>query len=350
MRRLSDHRAGRTRRQPAWARLPDEKLLDVRLCDLGVSLEGQPVARRIRRLYGQLQERGLRLRPHVWVSSEWFSPDGVPGIGVPFYLAHDRLLKLERRMMLEAEGSSERQCMKILRHEAGHAYCTAYRLHYRKRWRDTFGRFSAPYPESYRPDPGSRRYVLHFESWYAQAHPAEDFAETFAVWLQPRSQWRRQYRGWPALRKLELVDELMAQISHTPAAVQSRRHVDPLRDLRMTLREHYRNKRRRFAREWPDFYDHHLQRIFSAERKHAGNEAAAAFLRRVRPEIREVVSGWTGVYQYAIDQVIRDMIDRCRELRLRVALREREARMQAMIMVTVQTMNYVHSGQQHFAL
>jgi hypothetical protein len=350
MHRNSHQRTGRARRRGAWARLPDEKLLDVRLCDLDVSLEARPVARWIRRLYRELEERGLRLRPHVWVSSEWFSPDGVPGIGVPFYLAHDRLLKLERRMMLAAEGSSERQCMRILRHEAGHAYCTAYRLHYRKRWRQAFGRFSKPYPETYRPDPDSRRYVLHFDSWYAQAHPAEDFAETFAVWLQPRSQWRREYRGWPALGKLEVVDQLMAEINGAPAAVQSRRHVDPLRELRMTLREHYRRKQRRFAREWPDFYDHHLQRIFSAEPRHAGNETAAAFLRRVRPEVRAAVADWTGVYQYTIDQVLRDMIDRCRELRLRLALREREARMQTMIMVTVQTMNYLHSGQHHFAL
>ena len=145
-----------------------------------------------KRLYTELEQRGITFRPHVWLAEEWFSPDGIPGIAMPFYLAHPRLERLERRIMREAEGGNSRWLMRILRHEAGHALDNAYRLRRRKCWREVFGPASLPYPHRYRARPGSRRYVHHLGEWYAQAHPTEDFAETFAVWLKPRSNWRTQ--------------------------------------------------------------------------------------------------------------------------------------------------------------
>src|SRR3712207_5133915 len=176
--------------------------------DIGVT-GVQTCALPICRLHFELDESGLRFRPHVWLSEEWFSPDGVPGFAIPFYLAHPRLMKLERAQMLEVEGGIEKECMAIMRHEAGHAISNAFGLHRRRRWRETFGRFSVPYPEHYMPDPNSRSFVLHLGAWYAQAHPAEDFAETFAVWLAPASRWQKRYVSWPAMRKLRYVDELM---------------------------------------------------------------------------------------------------------------------------------------------
>ena len=190
--------------------MSDERLLDMRIRDLPVRIEGSFLEDRVRRLHSELEERGIRFKPHVWLAHEWFTPDGVPGIAVPFYLSHPRLMKLERKQMLEVEGGSDAECMRILRHEAGHALDNAYRLHFRRRWRELFGSFREPYPQSYKPRPGSRNYVLHLNAWYAQAHPAEDFAETFAVWLTPASRWRVRYHGWPALRKLQYVNDLMA--------------------------------------------------------------------------------------------------------------------------------------------
>ena len=162
-----------------------------------MQIQGTPLEGRIEKLYEELTARQLRFRPHCWLSEEWFSPDGTPGIAIPFYLAHPRLARLERKMMLEVEGGTNESCLKILRHEAGHALDTAYRLHRRQEYRRLFGRYSDPYPEFYQPRPFSRRYVLHLDLWYAQSHPVEDFAETFAVWLRPLSRWRTQYKGWP---------------------------------------------------------------------------------------------------------------------------------------------------------
>lgn len=330
--------------------ISDEALWDTRLCDLPAEIEGTAVAHRVARLYSELKDRRIRLMPHLWFSNEWFSPDGIPGIALPFYLSHKRLKKLEMKQMLEVEGGGERECLRILRHEAGHAIDTAYRLHYRKRWRELFGSFTEPYPETYTPKPDSRDHVLHLRRWYAQAHPAEDFAETFAVWLDPNSRWKVRYRGWPAMRKLVYVDELMKEIVDQPPVIKSRRKIEPLSHFKYTIRQHYRDKRLHYATEWPDFYDRDLRRIFSSDSEFADRPTAANFLRRIRPEIRHLVADWTGTYQYTIDQVLQDMIDRCRELKLRLAMDESEGKQHAMVMLTVQTMNYVHAGHYRVAL
>lgn len=352
-RRMGSH-AVKSRSRPPRPRLAaatDDRVLDLRLRDLGVSLARTAVAGRIRRVLGELRSRGIVHRPHVWISTEWFSPDGVPGFAVPFYLAHPRLMKLEQKMMLEVEGGSEREALKIIRHEVGHTICTAYRLYYRKEWRRLFGAYSLPYPSVYKPDPFSRKFVLHFNAWYAQAHPAEDFAETFAVWLKsPPAVWRRQYAGWPALRKLEYVESLMHEIAGAIPVVRNRRTVEPLWQSGLTLREHYRRKRRRYAEDWPDFYDRDLRRVFSDDPRYLGRETAASFLRRVSPRVRPIVADWTGTHQYTIDQVLLDMIDRCRELKLRLALPQREAQSQVTLMLMVQTLNFLHEGRHHFAI
>lgn len=333
----------RSRHQHWWARLPDKKLLDVRICDLHVYINGTPLEKHVQRLYAELDQAGLRFRPHYWLSGEWFAPNHVPGIAMPFYLAHPRLMRLEDRLMLEVEGGTRKWCMQLLRHETGHAFETAYRLSRRVRWKKVFGSASKPYPEVYRPRPFSKRYVLHLDWWYAQSHPCEDFAETFAVWLTPGIKWRQIYQGWPALRKLEYVDELMSEIGRAAPPVRSKRHVEPLRSIKKTLREHYADKQERYGSRYPDFYDRDLRRLFPTTETSAGGPAAAAYLRRIAPELRQLVAGWTGEYNYTVDLVLKDMIKRCRELDLRVTSTEQELKLEAAVMLTVQTMNFVYS-------
>lgn len=320
------------------------------MSELRLVIEGTILEHRIDRLHEDLDRKGLAFRPHTWLSSEWFSPDGVPGIALPFYLAHPRLEKLERKQMLTVEGERENHCLRILRHEAGHAIDNAFRLHRRKRWREHFGPYSAPYPSHYKPKPHSRNYVLHLDAWYAQAHPAEDFAETFAVWLQPGSKWKQRYKDWPAMRKLEYVDELMHEIADESPPVRNREKVEPLSQLHMTLRQHYRRKRMHYADDFPDFYDADLRKLFSDEPRYKARPTAASFLRRIRPELRLTVARWTATHPYTIDQVLRDMIDRCKELKLRLSKSEPDTRREAFIMLTVQTMNFLHSGQHRVAL
>jgi hypothetical protein len=232
----------------------------------------------------------------------------------------------------------------------GHAIDNAYRLHHKRSWRLVFGKASIPYPDEYQPKPYSKRFVLHLDNWYAQSHPTEDFAETFAVWLTPGAPWRKQYVGWPAFKKIEYVDGLMKSVSGTLAPVRSRRTVEPLRELRMTLREYYEDKRARYGTERPQFYDKDLRRLFSDLPETQLNPRAATFLRRVGPQLRRLVSRWTGEYQYTIDQALEEMIDRCEELKLRMDRPEEQAYLEAAIMLTVQTMNSLHSGRHRLAL
>jgi hypothetical protein len=333
-----------------WEKWTNEELFDLRLCDLGVTLEGIWLEDCMERLSAELERRALHFRPHVWLSHDWFSPDGIPGIAIPFYLAHPRLMRLERSLMLEVEGGSRDECMKILRHECGHAIQHAYQLQRRRRWQDLFGKSSQKYPEVYRPNPASRRYVQHLRLYYAQSHPDEDFAETFAVWFQPRAVWRKRYSGWPALKKLEYVDELMEELKEAPLIIRSRQQVDPLHKITRTLREYYEEKQRLYRVSSPDLYDRDLTRLFSDDPKHRPYELASKFLRRNRAEIRRLVSRWTGEYQFTLEQVLNDMMSRCRELKLRAVGSERELRMDFAVLLTVQTMHSLYSRKNWIAL
>jgi len=332
-----------------WAAWPDERLLDLRFCDLGVALEDSWLDARAREVWAELEARGLRLRPHVWLSTEWFSPEGVPGIALPFYLAHPRLSRLERAMMLEVEGGTPEDCRMILRHECGHCAQHAWRLHRRGTWRRRFGDTHRPYPEIYRPNPASQRYVQHLRQYYAQAHPDEDFAETFAVWLTPRSAWRRRYAGWPALRKLEYVDELMRELRGQAPAVRSRRTVEPLSQMRRTLREHYAEKQAHYARWRPTVQDRDLQRLFAAEPGRRG-EPATRFLRRNRGEIRRLVSRFTGESPFTLERVLDDVTARCRVLDLRASGNERRLRVDFSLLLTVRTVHFHYSRKNWIAL
>jgi hypothetical protein len=323
----------------AWASLPDEQLLQLRLRDLKVTVKGTWLEDCLNALHEELAQRDIRIKPHAWISSEWFSPDNTPGIAFPFYLAHPRLMQLEKKKILDVEGGTWSECMSILRHEAGHVVQHAYQLHSRRRWQRLFGASSKHYPSYYRPNPASRHFVQHLRLWYAQSHPDEDFAETFAVWLRPRSNWRTRYAGWPALRKLEYVDELMTEIASQRPLLTRRERVEPLSQLTDTLAEHYRKKLALYAFETPKTYDRDLHRLFSADPKHHRSQAASVFIRRNRAQIRELVSRWTGEYQLTLDAVLDDIIARCRELNLRAVGPERKLMMEFTVLLTAKTVH-----------
>jgi hypothetical protein len=335
---------------PEWAAFPDEKLLEVRMCDLGLTIEGTELEQRIAQVDAELDVRGLRVRLRYWLSDEWFTPDGVPGVAIPFYLAHPRLAKLELAQMLEVEGGDPESCMRILRHEVGHAIDNAYQIRRRPTRRRIFGPPATPYPEYYTPKPYSKSFVQHLDHWYAQSHPDEDFAETFAVWLDPQSMWATRYAGWPAERKLQYMDRLMRELTRQRPTVNSKRQIDPLSRLRKTLGEHYRRKREHYGLDHPDFYDSDLRNLFSDSSQYAKNPSAAKFVRRIRREVRMTVASFTDSYQYTIDQLIEKIIERCRDLNLRLMDSEESTKTDFLVFLTVQTMNYLHSGRHRVAL
>ncbi len=326
-----------------WDRLTDAQLLELRICDLPIRIEGSWLEPMVDRLQEELWNHKLHVKPNVWLSSEWFAPDGIVGIGIPFYLADPKLMRLEKKMMFSVEGGTPRTCMQILRHEAGHAVDNAFRLHRRKLWRETFGSHAEPYPDYYKPRPNSRKFVHHLRGWYAQAHPAEDFAETFAVWLTPNSRWRKAYSDWPALKKLECVHALMKDVAGKAPPVKSKRRIDPIETDKRTLEAYYRERQMRYLEDWPDVEDEELNRLFT-EDYDPNRPTAAQFLRRVQQRLRENVAYWTNVHPYTIDQVLLDTIDRCKELQLRLAKSEKETFHDATLLLTVRTMNFIHTA------
>jgi len=329
--------------------MSDEQLLSLRFCDLKLKIERSPVAKRVRRLYRELDKRQIGFRPHVWLSEEWFSPDGVPGIAVPFYLAHPRLERLERRMMRNVEGGSAESAMRILRHEAGHAIDTAYRLRRRKRWREIFGPASLPYPDTYRARPGSRRYVQHLGEWYAQAHPCEDFAETFAVWLKPNSSWRRTYAQWPAFHKLEFVDELLENVRGTRPPVRNREVVEPLRENTHTLADHYRRKLRRYSMYRRTVTDHLLERVFTAERLRRAPRAST-FLRAHSLHLVNATMRELHAERYSVEQILRIVVERAEKLGLWMRGSRRDALRHARWMLVYLTRLYAQGESPRLSL
>jgi hypothetical protein len=307
-------RARKTRPAYRWERFDDDALLRLRFCDLGLRIAGSPVHADAQRLVAELEQRGIRFKPHFWFSTEWFSPDGVPGIAVPFFLGHPRLVRLERRLLGEAEGGNRRWRLRLLRHELGHAIDTAFGLRRRNDWRQVFGTASALYSRDYTARPRSRNHVLHLEHWYAQSHPTEDFAETFAVWLRPKARWRAEYAGWPALAKLEFVDRLMTELAGRTPAKRDRSRIEPLTDNHRTLGEHYR-RRVHLSESGEQRYDSWLTRVLPPAAGSVGN-SAERLLTDLKPQLIRALLRSSRAHPYVVFQVLRAVRRRTRELQL----------------------------------
>lgn len=331
--------------EPKWADYDDEVLLKTRICDLKLAIQGADLEGYIQQLYDELGRKGLAFRPPCYLADEWLCPDGEPVIGIPFYLAHPRLKKLEKKMVLEVEGETKEECMKFLRHEAGHAYNYAYRLYRRPRWRKLFGPFSQEYPETYIPRPYSKRFVRHLENCYAQYHPDEDFAETFAVWLTPKDDWREEYKNWKAaLAKLGYVDEVMAAIrGRSPVHTCTKKYWSADR-LKQTLGYYYRKKRREYAEDLPGFFDPDLKRIFRQVPSDKPKERADQFIKRHRRNIIKSVGMWTGKNKYFINHLIHDLIDTSSDLELYRYVDENQALLEFTTYINTIVMNYLFTG------
>ncbi|MDF1797970.1 MAG: putative zinc-binding metallopeptidase [Planctomycetota bacterium] len=329
---------------PAWSELGDEALLDTRLRDLGLDLHGSAVEPCLQKLDHDLERVGLRFRPYAWLSTDWFTPDGCTGFAIPFYLAHPRLKRLERSQMLEVEGGSADECLRILRHETAHAIDNAYHLRRRRRWRELFGSPTEPYDASYSPDPTSRAHVVNLGYWYSQSHPLEDWAETFAVWLGSGGRWRKRYAGWEALGKLEYVDELMCEVRERPPALRTRTREDSLPRLAMTLREYYERKHRTYSQEANPAFDGQLARVFPARSSGASGMRAATFLRKSRKALVRRVSHATGQNRYLLDHVVREMIERSTSHDLCLNSKAGDALVDAAVLLTSFSGHYLYGA------
>lgn len=329
---------------PTWVGLKDDELLSCRICDLGVHIAGSDLEGRVDQFQQELNERGLAFRPACYLGDEWFSPAGVPAIAIPFYLAHPRLKALEHRQMLEVEGGTPEWFQQLLRHECGHAIDHAYRFSSREDWRRIFGSPETEYaPETYQPRPYSKGFVQHLPNWYAQAHPDEDFAETFAVWLSMKpEEWRETYRRWKALEKLKFVHSLMEEAKSSTPKVSRGRLISDASKLRKTLARYYAERRKTYAEDFPDFYDADLRVIF--ENGEPQGEPAARVMRKNRAVLVGSIVRWTQQRKYTVDMLVRRLIKRCQQLDLRAPRDQSRLSYDLAAYLAALVTNHLHTG------
>lgn len=330
---------------PGWHDLDDDQLLNRKISSLGLTVTGTGIEPLIQRLREELSAKGLSFHPSCHVGDEWFVPVGIPAIFVPFFLLHDRLRRLEATMMLEVEGDNPEWFMRLIRHEAAHAYAYAYQLFRKRKWQRVFGKTSTDdTPQFYRPRPFSRAYVVHLDDWYAQSHPDEDFAETFAVWLTPGLDWRARYQGWKALQKLEYVDQLMREIAGRPPPYLPAFREKDFNCLNQKLKTYYAKKRKQFEDSYPDFYDRDLRQLFAGPPEAGPAARASVWLRARRRRLMDAVCESSNEKKYRVNKLLSRLIDRCDRLDLHLHPAEPAPDMAVAAYVTTLVMNYLFTG------
>jgi hypothetical protein len=321
------------------------RILKSTVDQLGLRIEGTYLEQLVTKLYEELDAAGIAFKPKVYLADEWACPDGVPVIGLPFYLADENLTRLEDEMMEGVETRSEDSILAYLRHEAGHALNYAYRLHERPEWNQVFGDYGAPYVDDYVPKPFSRNFVRHIPGYYAQKHPDEDFAETFAVWLTPGSRWREIYKGWGAYDKLVYVERIVREIGPCSPVVTGEDYDFAADAIVHSLDEHYRRQRPSML-ELPAELDHELREVFHAGRRpEAGAWPASAFIAKHRRALTWNVSHWTGLYDVIVRSLLTHFEERSERLELWLRQEEEhETLVRFTALVSALCMNRIHHG------
>jgi hypothetical protein len=317
------------------------------LRDLGLTITGTPLEPILQSFLRELHQRGLtRLEPSFYLSTEWGVPFGSVSIAIPFYLARTDLTQLHAARAGFVEGADPIDVLRYLRHEMGHVYNYAYKLYEDPDWVRLFGDINRPYEEEYRPVPFSPDYVRHLPGWYAQKHPDEDWAETFAVWLTPGLDWRQLYAAAPgALAKLEYCDRTMARLRERPPLVVIEEKDEEIGELSYSLEQFYRD----LAPGDGDLTSG-LRGVLEELFGPAGGPQlpAAALLRRLEQTLPAEVYRWTGHFPERTRLLLRRLADQAERAGLTYpAGRELEAGVAVTAVMTALAMNHVLRGNWH---
>jgi hypothetical protein len=317
-------------------------LAAVPIRDLGLRIAGTPLEAIIAEFQTELAHAAIkRLRPHFYLSTEWGVPFGTISIAIPFYLARRDLTALHEQRHGHVEGARRADILRYLRHEMGHVVNYSYQLYEQQEWIKRFGSITQPYEEEYRPEPFSRRFVQHLPGFYAQKHPDEDWAETFAVWMTPGRDWRGEYTDWPeALAKLEYCDRTVRAMADRDPPVTATDPDEDVDHLGYSLDQFYGTAPT--GEELPRGLDGALRSIFEDT---GGAEPAAGLLRRLERDLMDSVYRWTGHFPERTRELVRHLAGRAEALRLAYAAENQEAATVAVTtLVTALAMNHVHRG------
>ncbi|HEV8579229.1 MAG TPA: hypothetical protein VGX68_09105 [Thermoanaerobaculia bacterium] len=338
--------------EPQTLDFEEAHLGDRPIRDLGLAIKGTDLEAVIAELEGELSGAGIRrVRPRFYLSTEWGVPFGTVAIAIPFYLARPELTELHAERTGHVEGAGRHDLLRYLRHEMGHVVNYAYRLYERERWVEHFGPITRPYREEYRPKPFSRRFVHHLPGWYAQKHPDEDWAETFAVWMTPGLDWRAEYADWPeALAKLEICHELMGELRDADPLVTAADLDEDVAEIPYTLDQYY-GSWGTVGSELPPGLDGALRSIFEDWGRPEGpirgvpRRPASGLIQRLARDLPAEVYRWTGHFPERTRLLLQHLAERADALG-QVYPEDREAPAVTALttMVTALAMNYVHRG------
>jgi len=335
----------RVKRHIDLENISEEELLLCKINELPLKIENTWLQECIEDLYKELDAKGIDFKPECYLADEWLTPEGETCIGIPFYLAHQTLTRLEKKFMIDAEGENKQWCMKLLRHEAGHAISYAYRFHKRKKWQRIFGSPDKEYSDTYKYRPYSKNFVKHLDGYYAQYHPDEDFVETFAIWLTPDIDWNEKYKGWGALQKLKYVDKIMSEVKGKRPPVKRNEKTWKLSTLRITLKNYYKRKRHLLAEDFPDFHDSFLGKVFCEFSKDKKKLLKAAdIIKKHRKNILKSATRYSGEKKYIANDILKGMQKRSRELKLLCEAEETLVVIEMSTYITSLLMNYIYTG------
>ena len=320
--------------------------------DLGLQIAGTKLEPIIKDFEGELDAAGLKsLRPRFYLSTEWGVAFGTIAIAIPFYLAKPELEELQVEQVGHIEGVSKADILRYLRHEMGHVVNYAYRLYERQDWVKLFGSITQPYIEEYKPQPFSRRFVRHLPGWYAQKHPDEDWAETFAVWMTPAVDWRKAYDKWPsALAKLEYCDRVMNEIRDREPPVKAEDRDEDVGELSYSVLDFYKSMKLG-ADELPPGLEGALTAIFEDiglpedSSPSTPRRPASALIRRMERDLVANIFRWTGHFPERTRPLVRYLADRAEDLKqVYSAEKENEVAIAITTLVAALAMNHVHRG------
>jgi hypothetical protein len=345
---------------PADPKFQESNLRNTQIRDLGLRIEDTPLEPIVARFQQELDAIGFtKLKPQFYLSTEWGVPFQTVSIGIPFYLARPELVAIQAEQAVLVEGAGEEDIMRYLRHEMGHVVNYAYRLYDREDWIRTFGSITQPYVEEYRPSPFSRRYVRHLPGWYAQKHPDEDWAETFAVWMTPPKAdatngqtWREIYANWPtALAKLNYCDRVIAEVKDREPLVRTQERDEDVADLTYSVHDYYQ-RLRVGEDEPPAGVEGALTAIFEqfgSPEEDSNNDVqrkpAGTLIRRIERDLALNVFRWTGHFPEHTRPMLRHLAKLADDMQqVYPADRENEVTVAITTLVTALAMNYVHRG------
>lgn len=330
----------------------ETNLRTTQIRDMGLQIEGTRLEPIIKEFQAEIEKLGVpQLRPRFYLSTEWGVAFGSISIALPFYLAKPELEQIQAEQVGHIEGVSKADILRYLRHEMGHVVNYGFRLYEQQEWVKLFGSITQPYIEEYNKQPFSRRFVRHLPGWYAQKHPDEDWAETFAVWMTPGQDWRKTYEKWAsALAKLQYCDRIMTDLRNREPLVKVEERDEDVGEIAYSVHEYY-SRLHLGEDELPPGLEGALTAIFEdlgspeTTPNDVQRKPASALFRRMERDLVANVFRWTGHFPERTRPLVRYLADRADELKqVYPANRESDAAIAITTLVTALAMNHVHRG------